>query len=48
MKDYLVKKPGAGYQLGTTVTLNDRQAKYLLSTGHIELVKAKKKVKPND
>jgi len=41
MQQYLIKKKGAGFAVGSEVPLNPRQAKYLLATGHITQVKAK-------
>lgn len=45
---YKVKKKGTGHAVGDTVTLNARQAKYHLATGHIVAIKEKPAAKRKD
>ncbi len=45
MQDYTVLNVFDGHALGDIITLNSRQAKYLLLSGHIQLKAADKPVK---
>jgi hypothetical protein len=42
MSDYSVEKAFEGHAVGDVITLNSRQAKYLLLSGHIKLKPAEK------